>query len=212
MSSAIAAGQYGSSRTGSISAKRAWIALRQSLVFRPRLADRCAIPSFDRLRPRRLWPLSRLKPRLPPELCNPHFSSAAPRPCAPSCWRAPQRRACAACAQASDPTRSRQQRRGKMRGALLSSRLIVRSPIFEMPPSRCFPPVECWRGVSPIQAAKLRPFRNVSIGGASATMAVAAMGPMPGMVISRRTASFSFALRAISRSSMATRTGSSRRT
>jgi hypothetical protein len=29
---------------------------------------------------------------------------------------------------------------------VICSRLIVRSPIFDMLPSRCLPPVECWRG------------------------------------------------------------------
>ena len=40
-------------------------------------------------------------------------------------------------------------------------------------------------GTSPSQAAKSRPFANVSAGGAIAVMAVAVVGPIPGMVISR---------------------------
>lgn len=51
---------------------------------------------------------------------------------------------------------------------MISSRLIVRSPIFVMLPNRCLPPVECWRGESPSQAATSRPLRNVSIGEAKA--------------------------------------------
>jgi hypothetical protein len=46
-------------------------------------------------------------------------------------------------------------------------------------------PVECWRGVSLIQAAKSRPRSKVSTGGANAFTAVAMPGPMPGIVISR---------------------------
>lgn len=45
--------------------------------------------------------------------------------------------------------------------------------------------VERWIGVSPIQAAKSHPERNVSAGGAIASSAVAISGPMPGTVISR---------------------------
>jgi len=51
--------QPAASRTGSISALRAWLALRRSLVFRPRLTDSCAIPSFDCLRLRRPLALRR---------------------------------------------------------------------------------------------------------------------------------------------------------
>ena len=40
---------------------------------------------------------------------------------------------------------------------MMSSRRNVRSPIFEVAPSFCFPPVECCSGVSPSQAAKSRP-------------------------------------------------------
>ena len=74
----------------------------------------------------------------------------------------------------------------------------MRSPIFEIAPSFCLPPVECWRGVSPTQAAKSRPLAKVSGGGARAAIAVAVIGPMPGIVISRRATSSSRARRTIS--------------
>ncbi len=45
---------------------------------------------------------------------------------------------------------------------MMSSRRISRWPIFEVWPSRCFPPVECWTGTSPSQAAKSRPRLKVS--------------------------------------------------
>ena len=40
---------------------------------------------------------------------------------------------------------------------MISRRRSVRSPIFEVAPSFCFPPVECCNGVSPSHAAKSRP-------------------------------------------------------
>ena len=63
---------------------------------------------------------------------------------------------------------------------------MVRSPIFEMAPSFCLPPVDFCSGVSPSQAAKSRPVAKVSGAGASAVIAVAVIGPTPGIVISRR--------------------------
>jgi hypothetical protein len=48
---------------------------------------------------------------------------------------------------------------------MISRRRKVRSPIFEVAPSFCLPPVECCKGVSPTQAAKSRPRLNVSAGG-----------------------------------------------
>ena len=68
--------------------------------------------------------------------------------------------------------------------------------------SRCLPPAECWRGAKPSHAAKPRPLRNVSIGGAKAMIAVAAIGPIPGIVINRRAASSSLAQRAINASTL----------
>src|SRR3954452_16323328 len=88
---------------------------------------------------------------------------------------------------------------------MISKRRSERSPILDVLPSRSLPPLERWTGVSPSQAAKSRPRRNVSAGGASAMRAAAVTVPMPGMVISRRAAAFSLACRAISLSSTATR-------
>ncbi len=85
---------------------------------------------------------------------------------------------------------------------MISRRLSDRSPIFVVAPSLCLPPVECWRGVRPSQAAKSRALRKVSGGGARVAMAVAISGPIPGTVISRRATSFSLARRAISVSSL----------
>ena len=65
-------------------------------------------------------------------------------------------------------------------------------------PSFCLPPVDLCRGVRPSQAAKSRPLAKVSAGGARAAIAVAEIGPMPGMVISLRDTSSSRARRAIS--------------
>lgn len=59
-------------------------------------------------------------------------------------------------------------------------------PAFETRPSRSFPPVECWRGTSPSQAAKSRPLRKVDISGAKASIASAVSGPTPGIVCNRR--------------------------
>ena len=84
---------------------------------------------------------------------------------------------------------------------MISRRRIVRSPIFEVAPSFCLPPDDFCKGVSPTQAAKSQPFLKVSAGGARAAMAVAVIGPMPGMLISRRATSSSRARRAISLSS-----------
>jgi hypothetical protein len=81
---------------------------------------------------------------------------------------------------------------------MMRRRRIVRSPIFEMVPSRCLPPDDFCNGVRPSQAAKSRPIANVSIGGASATIAVAVMGPTPEIVISRRATGSSLERRLIS--------------
>ncbi len=47
---------------------------------------------------------------------------------------------------------------------MISSRRRDRSPILVVAPRRCLPPVECWRGTSPSQAAKSRALRKVSDG------------------------------------------------
>ena len=59
-------------------------------------------------------------------------------------------------------------------------------PIFDVRPSRCLPPEECWTGTSPSQAAKSRPRLKVVIGGANASTAIAVIGPIPGIVWRRR--------------------------
>src|SRR4051794_18234163 len=87
--------------------------------------------------------------------------------------------------------------------AMISSRRSVRSPMREVRPSRSLPPVECCSRVRPTQAAKSRPERKVSTGGASASIAVAIRGPMPGMFMSRRAPSSRLARAAISASSAA---------
>src|SRR3954464_1316151 len=56
---------------------------------------------------------------------------------------------------------------------IISKRRSARSPILEVLPSRSLPPLERWTGVSPSQAAKSRPRRNVWAGGASAMRAAA---------------------------------------
>src|SRR4051812_36734512 len=93
---------------------------------------------------------------------------------------------------------------------MISKRRSARSPILEVLPSRSLPPLERWTGVSPSQAAKSRPRRNMWAGGASAVRAAAVTAPMPGIVISRRATAFSLACRAISRSSTATRSSNDR--
>src|SRR5215213_6017373 len=82
----------------------------------------------------------------------------------------------------------------------MSKRRMVRSPIFEIAPSFCLPPVDVCRGVSPSQAAKSRPARKPSGAGTRAVIAVAAIGPMPGIVISRRATGSAFARWVISAS------------
>lgn len=47
---------------------------------------------------------------------------------------------------------------------MISNRRSVRSPIFEIEPSFCLPPAECWRGVRPTHTAKSRPLANVPDG------------------------------------------------
>ena len=82
---------------------------------------------------------------------------------------------------------------------MISRRRSVRSPIFEIAPSFCLPPLECCDGVSRTQAAKSRPLLKASAGGANAANAVAITGPTPGMVVRRRTSLSSRARRATSR-------------
>src|SRR6516162_3884925 len=68
---------------------------------------------------------------------------------------------------------------------MINSRRIVRSPRLETAPSFGLPPVDFCSGVSPSQAAKSRPAGNPSAAGTSAVIAVAVIGPTPGIVINR---------------------------
>ena len=77
---------------------------------------------------------------------------------------------------------------------------MSRCPIFVIPPSRWRPPVEDSRGVIPTHAAKSRPLRKLSIGGANACTAIAVSSPTPGIVIRRPSASSSLTMCRISRS------------
>ena len=64
-----------------------------------------------------------------------------------------------------------------------------RWPIFDILPSLGLPPVVCCRGTRPSQAEKSRPRRKLSIGGAKVWSAIAPIGSIPGMVMSRATCS-----------------------
>ena len=68
----------------------------------------------------------------------------------------------------------------------INSRLISRWLIFDAFPRICLPPVGCWRGTSPSHAAKSRPRLKTSIGGAKVSIAMAVIGPTPGIVCNRR--------------------------
>ena len=90
-----------------------------------------------------------------------------------------------------EPSRTRRRMAQRISAAAptINSRLKSRWPILDILPSRGLPPVECCRGTSPSQAEKSRPRRKLSIGGAKAWIAVALIGPIPGMVIRRRASS-----------------------
>ena len=66
-------------------------------------------------------------------------------------------------------------------------------PRLVMPSRRGLPPVVACRGTSPSHAARLRPRAKVSASPTAATSAVALRAPIPGMLVSRRAASFCFA-------------------
>ena len=68
---------------------------------------------------------------------------------------------------------------------MISRRLSVRSPILDIRPNRCFPPVDRSSGVKPTHAAKSRPFRKVVGSGARAAIAAAVTGPIPGTEVNR---------------------------
>jgi hypothetical protein len=54
---------------------------------------------------------------------------------------------------------------------MINRRRSVRSPILEVLPSLCLPPVDRCSGVSPSQAAKSRPLVKLCAGGAKALIA-----------------------------------------
>lgn len=60
-----------------------------------------------------------------------------------------------------------------------------------MPSRRSLPPVACWRGVSPSEAANPRPLLNRLASPTVATTAVAITGPTPGASVNRLQASSS---------------------
>ncbi len=69
---------------------------------------------------------------------------------------------------------------------MISSRRMSTWPSLETLPSRALPPDECCFGTSPSKAAKSRPHRNMSMGVAKASIAMAVSGPTSGIVLSRR--------------------------
>jgi len=68
-------------------------------------------------------------------------------------------------------------------------------PHLLMPSSLVFPPVECCLGTSPSHAERSPPLRKVMPLPMAATSAVETSGPKPGISMSRRHASSSFAIR-----------------
>jgi hypothetical protein len=76
---------------------------------------------------------------------------------------------------------------------IISSLRMSDCPALEVRPSRSLPPEENWRGTRPSQAAKSRPHRKLSIGGAKASTARAVKGLTPGMVCRCRVVSASAA-------------------
>ena len=65
---------------------------------------------------------------------------------------------------------------------ITSRRRMYPSPCLLIPPSRSLPPLLCDFGVSPSQAANWRPDRNKIGSGTLAAIALAVIGPMPGIV------------------------------
>src|SRR5882757_9639673 len=74
-----------------------------------------------------------------------------------------------------------------------------------MPSRRGLPPVVIWRGVSPSHAAMSRPRLKARALPTAAASAVALIVPIPGIVVRRRTASSSRAIRTNSASKAAMR-------
>lgn len=62
---------------------------------------------------------------------------------------------------------------------MINRRRMSRCPVFDVLPRICLPPVECWRGTRPSQAAKSRPRLKTLIGGAKVSIAIAVTGPTP---------------------------------
>ena len=71
-------------------------------------------------------------------------------------------------------------------------------PRLLVPVSFCLPPVECSPGTTPSQAANPRPFLKAAPLPMAAIVAVAVIGPMPGIATSRLQGSSSPAMRTIS--------------
>jgi hypothetical protein len=80
---------------------------------------------------------------------------------------------------------------------MIRRRRIVRSPIFEVAPSRCLPPVDLCKGVTPSQSAKSRLVLNVCTGGASAVI----FRQLPELEVRERGASPSASERLVARPS-----------
>ncbi|WP_247542889.1 hypothetical protein [Bradyrhizobium sp. 146] len=76
-------------------------------------------------------------------------------------------------------------------------------PIFDMPPSRCLPPLEWGFGISPSQAAKVTAGFE-SFGVRDKRFDESRLAPTPGIVISRRISSPRFTSPTIPRSSLLT--------
>src|SRR4029078_10231879 len=68
---------------------------------------------------------------------------------------------------------------------LISNRRKYRLPRLDMPPRRCLPPVESCRGTRPSQAANSRLLRKPLGSATLAAIALAMIGPMPGIVARR---------------------------
>ncbi len=63
------------------------------------------------------------------------------------------------------------------------------SPVLVILPSRCLPPLEFCRGTNPSHAARCRPLLKTDGSVTVAERTDAVIGPMPGIVASRRLAS-----------------------
>src|SRR5438477_4550595 len=68
---------------------------------------------------------------------------------------------------------------------LIISRRKYWLPRLDIPPRRVLPPVEFCRGTRPSHAANSRPLRNAIGSTTVAAIAVAMIGPMPGIVANR---------------------------